>query len=51
MDLQLVLESAASCLAPKPTGFDGNVDGYDKAIIGLTDNCQLFYSNSLLLSS
>ncbi len=44
MDLQLVLQSAADCLAPKPTGFDGNKDGYDKAILGLTDNGQLVYS-------
>jgi hypothetical protein len=49
MDLQLVLESAASCLAPKPTGFDGNLDGYDKAIMGLTDNGQLVYSKEKMV--
>jgi hypothetical protein len=49
MDLQIVLNEASGCLAPKPTGFDGNIDGYDKAIMGLTDNGQLVYSKEKMV--
>jgi len=49
MDLQIVLTEAAGCLAPKPIGFDGNIDGYDKAILGLTDNGQLVYSKEKMV--
>lgn len=49
MDLQLVLQTASDCLALKPTGFDGNIDGYDKAIMGLTDNGQLVYSKEKMV--
>lgn len=48
-DLYIVLESAEDCLALKPDGFDGNPDGYDKAIIGLTDNGQLVYSKEWMV--
>jgi hypothetical protein len=49
MDLQLILETAKDCLALKPDGFDGNLDGYDKAILGLTDNGQLVYSKEIMV--
>lgn len=49
MDLSLILEMAAECLALKPNGFDGNPDGYDHAIIGITDNGQLVYSKEKML--
>jgi len=48
-DLGITLESAESCLALKPHGFDGNPDGYDRAIIGLTDNGQLVYSKEWMV--
>lgn len=48
MDLEIILDMAAQCLALKPDGFDGNPDGYDKAILGLTDNGQLVYSKEIM---
>jgi hypothetical protein len=48
-DLGITLESAENCLALKPNGFDGNPDGYDRAIIGLTDNGQLVYSKEWMV--
>jgi hypothetical protein len=49
MDLELILQTAEECLALKPDGFDGNKDGYDKAILGLTDNGQLVYSKEIMV--
>jgi hypothetical protein len=49
MDLELILETAKDCLALKPDGIDGNPDGYDGAIIGITDNGQLVYSKELMV--
>lgn len=49
IDLDLVNENAESYLALKPDGFDGNPDGYDKAIIGLTDGGQLIYSKEWMV--
>ncbi len=49
IDLDLVNESAESCLALKPDGFDGDPNGYDKAIIGLTDGGQLVYSKEWMV--
>ena len=49
MDLELTLQCAADCLAIKPVGFDGDIDGYDKAIMGLTDNGQLVYSKEKMV--
>jgi hypothetical protein len=49
VDLDLVNESAESCLALKPDGFDGDPNGYDKAIIGLTDGGQLVYSKEWMV--
>jgi adenine deaminase len=51
MDLQLILEMAEESLALKPDGFDGDPNGYDKAILGLTDNGQLVYSKELMVES
>ena len=49
MDLEMGLDRAAQCLAPRPVGFDGKEDGYDKAILGLTDNGQLVYSKEKMV--
>jgi hypothetical protein len=49
MDLELILRMAEECLALKPDGFDGSADGYDKAILGLTDNGQLVYSKEIMV--
>ena len=49
VDLDLVNETAESCLALKPDGFDGDPNGYDKAIIGLTDGGQLVYSKEWMV--
>ena len=49
MDLELILQMAEECLALKPDGFDGNKDGYNKAILGLTDNGQLVYSKEIIV--
>ena len=48
-DLGITLESAESCLALKPDGFDGDPNGYDRAIIGLTDGGQLVYSKEWMV--
>jgi len=50
MNLQLLLQTAAEYESPKPVGFDGNLDGYDKAIIGLTDSGQLVYSKEKMVN-
>ena len=49
MDLELILETAASCLALKPNLSEENPNGYNKAIIGLTDNGQLVYSKEIMV--
>ena len=49
MDLELILQTASDCLAIKPDGFDGNPNGYDQAILGLTDNGQLVYSKEKMV--
>jgi hypothetical protein len=48
MDLELILQTAAECLALKPNLSD-NQNGYDKAILGLTDNGQLVYSKEIMV--
>lgn len=50
MDLELILQTAEECLALKPDGFDGDKDGYDKAIVGITDNGQLVYSKEIMVT-
>lgn len=49
IDLELIMQTAEECGALKPDGFDGNPDGYDKAIIGLTDGGQLVYSKEWMV--
>jgi hypothetical protein len=49
VDLELIMQTAEECGALKPNGFDGNPDGYDKAIIGLTDGGQLVYSKEWMV--
>ena len=49
VDLVIVNETAQGCDALKPDGFNGDPDGYDKAIIGLTDNGQLVYSKEWMV--
>lgn len=49
MDLELILQIAEENSALKPDGFDGNPDGYDEAIIGITDNGQLVYSKEIMV--
>lgn len=49
VDLDHIIETAESSLALKPDGFDGSKDGYDKAIIGITDNGQLVYSKEWMV--
>ncbi len=44
IDLSLILERAEEEQALKPDGIDGNVDGYDGAIVGITRDGQLVYS-------
>lgn len=49
VDLESVLRTAEDVLALKPDGFNGDRDGYDSAIIGITDNGQLVYSKSRMV--
>lgn len=49
MDLELILQTAEEHSALKPDGFDGDPDGYDKAIIGITDDGQLVYSKEIMV--
>jgi hypothetical protein len=49
MDLELILQTAAECLALKPDLSQKNPDGYNKAILGLTDNGQLVYSKEIMV--
>ena len=49
MDLELILQMAEDCLALKPNLSPENPDGYDKAILGITDNGQLVYSKEIMV--
>ena len=49
MDLQLILEVAEEVSALKPDGFDGDPNGYDLAIIGITDDDKLVYSKEKMV--
>ena len=49
MDLELILEMASECLALKPNLSPENPDGYDNAILGITDNGQLVYSKEIMV--
>jgi hypothetical protein len=50
MNLEMILQMAEDVLALKPDGFDGNPDGYDSAIVGITDNGQLVYSKERMVA-
>jgi hypothetical protein len=49
MDLELILEVAGECCAIKPHSPDGNPDGYDQAIVGITDGGCLVYSKEKII--
>lgn len=49
IDVQRILEIAEEMESLKPDGFDGNPDGYDRAIVGITDNGQLVYSQEKMI--
>jgi hypothetical protein len=49
MDLELILQMAEDCLALKPDLSPEKRDGYDKAILGITDNGQLVYSKEIMV--
>lgn len=49
MDLQVILQVAEEVQALKPDGFDGNPNGYDPAIIGITDDGKLVYSKEKMV--
>ena len=44
IDLELILERAEEEQALKPNGFNGDPNGYDDAIVGITREGQLVYS-------
>jgi len=43
-DLELIMQRAEEEQSLKPDGIDGNKDGYDEAIVGITRDGQLVYS-------
>ena len=49
IDIKLILERAMEEESLKPNGFDGNVDGYDEAIVGITTEGQLVYSREKMI--
>ena len=49
MDLQVILQVAEEVQALKPDGFDGDPNGYDLAIIGITDDGKLVYSKEKMV--
>lgn len=44
IDLSLIMERAMEEESLKPDGFNGDPDGYDDAIVGITRDGQLVYS-------
>jgi hypothetical protein len=48
-DLEFILEMAENSESLKPDGFDGNPDGYDEAIVGITDDGRLVYSQEKMI--
>lgn len=48
MQLDVILEIAEEHGSLKPNGFNGDVDGYDTAIVGITDDGQLVYSKEIM---
>jgi hypothetical protein len=49
IDIQMIMERATEEESLKPHGFDGNVDGYDEAIVGITTEGQLVYSREKMI--
>lgn len=49
INLESILERAEDEQSLKPNGFDGNPDGYDNAIVGITDEGQLVYSKEKMI--
>ncbi len=45
----MIMERATEEESLKPHGFDGNVDGYDEAIVGITTEGQLVYSREKMI--
>lgn len=48
-DLNYILEFAESMDSLKPVGFDGDVDGYDDAMVGITDEGCIVYSKERMI--
>ena len=48
-DLESILQWAEDCESLKPTGMNGDPDGYDDAILGITDGGQLVYSQERMI--
>lgn len=48
-DLEHILAIAENDGSLKPHGFDGNPDGYDDAIVGITDDGRLVYSQEKMI--
>ena len=49
-DLTLILEQAEQERAYKPVGFNGDPNGYDDAIIGISNDYRLIYSIERMVS-
>jgi hypothetical protein len=49
INVESILEIAIENNSLKPTGFDGNPDGYDKAIVGITSDSRLVYSKEKMI--
>ena len=49
MHLETIMELAEEHGSFTPDGFDGNVRGYDTAIVGITDDGRLVYSKELMV--
>ena len=47
--LESILQWAEDCESLKPTGMNGDPDGYDDAILGITDGGQLVYSQERMI--
>jgi hypothetical protein len=48
-NVDIILELAEEHGSLIPHGFDGNVNGYDTAIVGITDDGQLVYSKEKMV--
>ena len=48
-NIDVILELAEEHGSLKPYGFDGDADGYDTAIVGITDDGQLVYSKDKMV--